>query len=543
MNLLDLMVKVGIDDQASQKIGGIASRVSNGLSTAGKVGALAMTSAVAGVTALTGALTAGVAEVAQYGDSIDKMSQKMGLSAQSYQEWDSVLRHSGTSIESMKMSMKTLANAVESGNEAFQRIGLTQEQLAGMSQEQIFEATIAGLQNVEDTTERTYLAGQLLGRGATELGALLNTSAEDTQKMRDRVHELGGVMSDEAVKSAAAFQDSLQDMQTAMAGVKRGMLNGFLPAITTIMNGMQDIISGYDAEGGLNKIQEGIGKAIEMASNVLPDALAAGGEIMSAIVQGLLIALPQLITNFAQGIVELINTLSNNTETMLDTAGQLFMAIATALIEALPSILASLVTLLMTLIQYVINHAPQMLSAAGQLILGLIQGIGQGLSPAVDAIGEVINGVIGSIGGFFDSMLQAGKNIVMGFVEGIKAGFDSAVGAVKDGLEVVRSFLPFSPAKQGPFSGRGWTLYSGQSLMYGLADGIRQASGAAQSAMLDATKDLSANAEIGVSPQSTDLLNGINGLSASMGNLGIYLDGKVLVGYLTPTIDRALVVA
>ena len=108
-----------------------------------------------------------------------------------------------------------MANAVENGNKAFQRIGLTQEELANMSQEEIFDATIAGLQNVEDETERTYLAGQLLGRGATELGALLNTSAEETQAMKDRVHELGGVMSDEAVKSAAAYQDQLQDMKTA----------------------------------------------------------------------------------------------------------------------------------------------------------------------------------------------------------------------------------------------------------------------------------------------------------------------------------------
>lgn len=72
-----------------------------------------------------------------------------------------------------------------------------------------------------------------MGRGATELGALLNTSAEDTQKMIDDVHNLGGVMSDEAVKASAQFQDSLQNLQTAFAGVKNKAMSDLLPAFLT----------------------------------------------------------------------------------------------------------------------------------------------------------------------------------------------------------------------------------------------------------------------------------------------------------------------
>jgi hypothetical protein len=194
--------------------------------------------AAGAVTAIGGAFVGAANNVAEYGDDIDKMSQKMGLSAESYQEWEAVMQHSGTSMTSMQASMKTLANAAETGKDAFDALGISQEQIANMSQEELFEATIAGLQNVEDTTQRTYLAGQLLGRGATELGALLNTSAEETQAMRDRVHELGGVMSDEAVKAAAAYQDQLQDMKTAFGGLSRGLMSEFLPSITQVMGGL-----------------------------------------------------------------------------------------------------------------------------------------------------------------------------------------------------------------------------------------------------------------------------------------------------------------
>ena len=196
---------------------GLGNVAKTGLGIAA-AGFAAVTAAAVGATkAISDSITA----TAEYGDTVDKMSQKMGVSATAYQEWDFIMQHCGTSMETMKASMKTLATAAENGSEAFERLGISQEQIANMSQEELFNATIAGLQNVTDETERTYLAGQLLGRGATELGALLNMSAEETEEMRQQVHDLGGVMSDEAVAAAAAFQDSLQNLQTAAAGIKR----------------------------------------------------------------------------------------------------------------------------------------------------------------------------------------------------------------------------------------------------------------------------------------------------------------------------------
>ena len=181
MDVFDLMAKLTLDsseydsglDDAEGKASSFGSRLKSGFGVVTKAGVATVAAAAAVGTAAVGAFAKAATTTAAYGDTIDKMSQKMGMSAQAYQEWDAVMQHSGTSMETMKSGMKTLANAVEKGNAAFERIGLTQQQIASMSQEDLFAATIAGLQNVESETERTYLAGQLLGRGATELGALL----------------------------------------------------------------------------------------------------------------------------------------------------------------------------------------------------------------------------------------------------------------------------------------------------------------------------------------------------------------------------------
>ena len=84
-----------------------------------------MKTALTGVVDMSKIFANNAAETAAYGDSIDKMSQKMGLSAKAYQEWDAVMQHSGTSMETMKASMKKLTNAAETGNEAFEKLGIT----------------------------------------------------------------------------------------------------------------------------------------------------------------------------------------------------------------------------------------------------------------------------------------------------------------------------------------------------------------------------------------------------------------------------------
>jgi len=55
---------------------------------------------------------------------------------------------------------------------------------------------------------------------------------------------------------------------------------------------------------------------------------------------------------------------------------------------------------------------------------------------------------------------------------------------VRGVLSAARNLLPFSPAKEGPFSGKGWTLYSGRSISQALADGIGDNAGKVSDAAL-----------------------------------------------------------
>lgn len=305
MNIFDLVAKLTLDSSEYEKqLQGAGEKTksfaSSGFETFKGYAAVGVKSLAAVGTAAAGAgaaLFSAVGKVASAGDNIDKMSQKLGMSATAYQEWDAIMRHSGTTIDVMQASMKTLASAAETSKDAFNELGLSQEKIASLSQEKLFAETIKALQNVEDDTRRTYLAGQLLGRGATELGALLNTSAEDTEKMRREVHKLGGVLSDDAVKASAKYQDSLQDMQTAAKGLLRGAMLKAMPSITNAFQKLGRYISGPEGKkiqtqiaGIIETLAQGATRAIPRLLSLLDNG-AKKLKIFGAVIAGVVLAI------------------------------------------------------------------------------------------------------------------------------------------------------------------------------------------------------------------------------------------------------------
>lgn len=445
MNVFELMAKISLDTSGYTKSLDTAKKAAG---TVAKVGVAAF--AAVG-TAAVGAgvkLVKETANVASYGDNIDKMSQKMGISAKAYQEWDAVMQHSGTSIDALKPSMKTMANQAQQGAEEFQKLGISQEEVKNLSQEDLFGRVIEGLQNMEEGTERTAIASKLLGRGATELGALLNTSAEDTQKMKDRVNELGGVMSDEAVKAAAKYQDQLQDMNTAIDGLKRNLLTGMMPAITTVMSGITNLASGK-TDLGLSEISKGVeevtkqiskitpvivkalvnvlpqlGKALvqnisaivpylpEMIStlvsaviDMLPDLITVGIEVMKQLTVGILQALPVLI----QALPDIIKALTDGLVSLFDSMpeitnmlGELIGVVADTLIDLIPVLVEASMTITEKMIDALTEPETlfKLVEMAGRLIIAVAGGLLAAVPKLLEGVAKIMSTVVTNITSF-----------------------------------------------------------------------------------------------------------------------------------------------
>lgn len=467
MNVFELMAKISLDTSGYTKSLDTAKKAAG---TVAKVGVAAF--AAVG-TAAVGAgvkLVKETANVASYGDNIDKMSQKMGISAKAYQEWDAVMQHSGTSIDALKPSMKTMANQAQQGAEEFQKLGISQEEVKNLSQEDLFGRVIEGLQNMGEGTERTAIASKLLGRGATELGALLNTSAEDTQKMKDRVNELGGVMSDEAVKAAAKYQDQLQDMNTAIDGLKRNLLTGMMPAITTVMSGITNLASGK-TDLGLGEISKGVeevtkqiskitpaivkalvnvlpqlGKALvqnisaivpylpEMIStlvsaviDMLPDLITVGIEVMKQLTVGILQALPVLI----QALPDVIKALTDGLVSLFDSMpeitnmlGELIGVVADTLIDLIPVLIEAAMTINEKMIDALTEPETlfKLVEMAGRLIIAVAGGLLAAVPKLLEGVAKIMSTVVTNITSFDFS--KAGSELIGNITSALQGAAD-----------------------------------------------------------------------------------------------------------------------
>ena len=416
MDLLSLVAKLSLDSSEYEKgLGDAESKGStfgSGLKKAAAVGAAAVTAVGSAAIAAGTSLVKGTGDVAAYGDNIDKMSQKMGISAQAYQEWDAIMQHSGTSIDALKPSMKTLAMQAEKGSDAFQKLGISEEEVASLSQEDLFAKVITGLQGMEEGTERTYITSQLLGRGATELGALLNTSAEETQKMRDRVHELGGVMSDDAVKASAQFQDTLQDMSTGFDSLKRNMLSEFLPAITDVMDGLTDLFTGnYDE--GIERISEGIGQVIDKLSEMLPKIMEVGKNILLTLGDAIIKNLPAIVPALADLVMGISQSIIDNLPMLVSTGLQIILQLANSISQALPTLIPTIVDVVLQIVNTLVDNVDLMVDAAIALITGLTVGIINSLPILIEKAPEIIIAIVDALVENFPKIVEAAFDLIV----------------------------------------------------------------------------------------------------------------------------------
>lgn len=503
MDLFSLVARLLLDKsgyeegikEAEGEARSFGDKLKSGLGTAAKVGAAAVAAVGTAAVAMGRTLVKEAGEVAAYGDNIDKASQKLGISAEAYQEWDAVLQHSGTSIDSMGIGMKTLANKAAEGSDAFAALGISAQEAASMSREELFSKTITALQNVTDENQRAQLAQELFGRSAMELGPLLNTSAEETQAMKDRVHELGGVMSDEAVKAAAAYQDNLQDMQTAMSGVKRSIVSEFIPGLSNLMSAFTNILAGEDPgealEAGIDGIVGAMDKTVDKFVTIgqriipaivdaivkaapalldgagklvltlgqaiianLPNLIKAGLEVIVTLANAIAASLPELIPTIVSVVMEIVDVLTepDTLANLLDAAIAIMVALAEGLVDAVPRLIERVPEIILNLVGAFIRNAPKLLEAGVKLIAVFAKGLVEGVGSVLSAINQIGSNIVQGIGQLISGAWEWGKDMIVNFTNGIIAFISKPIDAVRGLAGRIKSFLGFSEPEEGPLS-------------------------------------------------------------------------------------------
>ncbi|MCM1338799.1 MAG: hypothetical protein NC191_03920, partial [Muribaculaceae bacterium] len=115
------------------------------------------------ITALTAGLVVGLNKASDYADNIDKMSQKIGMSAEKYQELNFVLSQNGANVDNLQMGYKTLTNKMVSAQKGskdatalFRKLNVSIKNSNGelRSTDDVFDDVIRKLTSMKNPTER-----------------------------------------------------------------------------------------------------------------------------------------------------------------------------------------------------------------------------------------------------------------------------------------------------------------------------------------------------------------------------------------------------
>lgn len=200
-----------------------------------------LTSTIGVITAVGTATMVAMQKASDATDRVDKLSQKIGMSRQGFQEWDFILSQSGTNIEKMQVGMKTLVNRMEEsakgsgvGADALKRLGVSATDSSGnlKKQEQVMEEVVRKMQDMPEGAEKSKLAFDLFGKSGLELMPLLNSVGGSVDELKDKAHELGLVLSDEAIDAGVNFQDAMDQLKRSLGGVGTQILATLMPTVT-----------------------------------------------------------------------------------------------------------------------------------------------------------------------------------------------------------------------------------------------------------------------------------------------------------------------
>lgn len=447
----------------------------------------------------TTALVDGAKSTSDYGDSISKNAARVGMATDAYQKWDYVMQLAGSSMEQSKAGFKTLTNSLDAAREGskgaiekFEQIGLTMEELDGLSREDVFGKVIESLQGMDDEAKKAAAANDLLGRSGQTLMPLLNQTASETRALMEETEKYGFILSDDALQASVDYKDALTRMDSTLQGVKNDLVGQFLPGLTDVVNGIAGMAAGIDGSeeqigGGIENIVstfEGMIPTIQTTiETLLPELLPLGLSILETIGSGIISNLP-LILGFASDIImSLVSSITDpeNLGLILNSAIELLLTLCSGLLNAVELLIGPAMSAIETLVNALLEPSmlEKLINSAVKIILTIASGLSKSLGKLIPAIVSAINTITVELTSHTDELVLAALDIIVALASGLVQSLPTIVSTIA--TEVIPKLLEAFGrlGEQLPAKAIQW----GKDLIKSLIEGIKSMLGSLGSAV------------------------------------------------------------
>lgn len=210
--------------------------------------------AVAGAfTAATAAMTAMVYASTKTADEMQKMSQRTGLSTEELSKYKHVTDLADVSIEQfgkgigkMQRSLVDASNGLVTQQRAFDRLGLSVDELLKLSPEQQFEEIAEAISGLESATLRSASAQEIFGRSGTELLSVMQGGKKAILATKEEAESFNLVISQEFADASALFNDNMGRIGKLAKGTSNAFTQGLLPALLDVQEGFLGMERDFD---------------------------------------------------------------------------------------------------------------------------------------------------------------------------------------------------------------------------------------------------------------------------------------------------------
>lgn len=294
-----------------------------------------------------------------------------------------------------------------------------------------------------------------------------------------------------------AVMPQIQETITTVMNLISDVINTVWPYIQTIITSAMQVIQKIMVE-----IWPHVADIINQAMALIQEIIETVWPIIQEIITAVMDFIVPIIVTGMENILNTIQTVWPFIQTIIEAVMngiQAVIKIVTGIINgdweavwggirdyvsAVWNTITSLISGAVSIIQGAIQNALSFVSSIWNSIWSAVSNfvastwenvkttVSNGISGMMDFISSIPDRIMSFFSDASTWLLDAGRSIIDGLVNGIKGAIDGAVNAVGNAVGAIRDLFPFSPAKKGPFSGKGWVLYSGISIMKAIGEGV-----------------------------------------------------------------------
>ncbi len=441
MNLLDLFVKISVDDgdvdkgfsETSSKVETLAGKLKGGLATAAKIGGAAIAAAGAAAVAITKQAVENYGEYEQLVGGVETLFKSSA---------DTVMQYAKNAYQTAGMSANEYMTTVTAFSASLlQSMGGDTEAAAEKANLAITDMSdnankmgtdMQSIQNAYQGFAKqnyTMLDNLKLGYGGTN---------EEMQRLLDDANALNaaqGNYTNYTISSYADIVDAIHTVQTEMGITGTTQLE----ASTTIQGSIASMKAAYD--NFITGLGDENADMAELITNLLGSTVTVAGNLLPVVERileniGVVVQEkgPEMIEKFVGYAIEKLPQ-------VIELGMKMVMAIVSGLAENLPQIVRSVLDMMATIVKTFVSSLPDIVNVGKQIVKGLWEGIKAMGGWIKEKVGSffsgIVSGVKSKLGIHSPSRVFAGigENMALGLGEGWDNEYDSIKRGITGGLD------------------------------------------------------------------------------------------------------------